>query len=352
MRIEQLQAFLAVAETGSFGQAARKCEITQSTVSRQIQSLEAELGLPLFHRTAQAKLTLGGEHLLPRARKICQEWESATQELADLMAGKQPELCVAAIHSVCAHYLPPVLQKFCRDYPEVQLRVTALGSDRALKVLRDGLVDVAIVMNNRFLTASPEMVVDVLYEERVEVLMASNHPLTQYEQVPWSELIKYPQVVFKDGYGMQRLVQERFARQGAKLRAVMELNTLDAFRGVVRQGELIALLPESALVEARIDSTLAIRAIAFSTERGSLTSLPPSMTAVGNIVNDIPNSDGILMRQVVLVTTQDRIQIPPIQHFCQLVRQLEKSKANGIASQDSIAQAYTPCDSQPLRVSS
>jgi DNA-binding transcriptional LysR family regulator len=351
MRIEQLQAFLAVAETGSFGQAARKCEITQSTVSRQIQSLEAELGLPLFHRTAQAKLTLGGEHLLPRARKICQEWESATQELADLMAGKQPELCVAAIHSVCAHYLPPVLQKFCRDYPDVQLRVTALGSDRALKVLRDGLVDVAIVMNNRFLTASPEMVVDVLYEERVEVLMASNHPLTQYEQVPWSELIKYPQVVFKDGYGMQRLVQERFARQGAKLRAVMELNTLDAFRGVVRQGELIALLPESALVEARTDSTLAIRAIAFNTERGSLTSLPPSMTAVGNMVSDVPNSDGILMRQVVLVTTQDRIQIPPIQHFCQLVRQLEKSKANGMASQDSIAQVHMPFDSQPLRVS-
>src|SRR5919199_6021528 len=105
MRIEQLQAFLAVAKKGSFGQAARKCEVTQSTVSRQIQSLEADLSLPLFHRTAQAKLTLGGEQLLPRARKICQEWESATQELADLMAGKQPELCVAAIHSVCAHYL-------------------------------------------------------------------------------------------------------------------------------------------------------------------------------------------------------------------------------------------------------
>lgn len=350
MRIEQLQAFLAVAETGSFGQAARKCEITQSTVSRQIQSLEAELGLPLFHRTAQSKLTLGGEHLLPRARKICQEWESATQELADLMAGKQPELCVAAIHSVCAHYLPPVLQKFCRDYPEVQLRVTALGSDRALKVLRDGLVDVAIVMNNRFLTASPEMVVDILYEEPVEVLIASNHPLTQYEQVPWSELIKYPQVVFKDGYGMQRLVQERFARQGAKLRAVMELNTLDAFRGVVRQGELIALLPASALVEARTDATLAIRAIAFSSERASVTNLPTSVTATGNIVNDAPNSDGILTRQVVLVTTQDRIQIPPIQHFCQLVRQLEKSAAKSITSQDSLAQSHTSFDSQPLTV--
>ncbi|MBE9126062.1 MULTISPECIES: LysR family transcriptional regulator [unclassified Coleofasciculus] len=313
MRIEQLQAFLAVAETGSFGQAARKCGVTQSTISRQIQSLEADLRVPLFHRTAQAKLTLGGEHLLPRVRKICQEWCNATQELSDLVAGKQPELCVAAIHSVCAHHLPPLLQKFCRHYPEVQLRVTALGSDRALKVLKDGLVDIAIVMNNRFLTASPEMVVDVLYNERIEVLMAADHPLTRYQQVPWSELVKYPQVVFKDGYGMQRLVHEWFSRLGENLQTVMELNTLEAFRGVVRQGELIALLPQSALIEAQSDPTLAVRAI---------DNLPISPASNGYTVSNKPDTS--LTRQVVLVTTQDRLQIPPIQHFCQLVRQLQQ----------------------------
>lgn len=309
MRIEQLQAFLSVAETGSFQQAARKCGVTQSTISRQIQGLEADLGLPLFYRTAQAKLTLGGERFMPRARKICQEWQTASQELEDLKAGKQPELCVAAIHSVCAHYLPPVLQQFCRDYPEVQLRVTALGSDRALKVLRDGMVDVAIVMNNRFLTASPEIVVEVLYNEPIEVLMAANHPLAQYDRVPWSALVAYPQAVFKDGYGMQRLVQERFLRQGASLQAALELNTLDAFRGVVRQGELIALLPQSALVEARYDSTLAIRPIA------------PAATSDAREIADSLADMG-LTRQVVLVTTRDRVEIPPIQHFCSLVRKL------------------------------
>lgn len=327
MRIEQLQAFLAVAETGNFGQAAQKCRVTQSTISRQIQSLETDLGLPLFHRSSVAKLTLGGEHLLPRARKICQEWQTASQELADLMAGKQPELCVAAIHSVCAHYLPPVLQKFCRNYPEVQLRVTGLGSDRALKVLRDGLVDIAIVMNNRFLTSSPEMVVDVLYNESIEVLMASNHPLAQYNEVPWSELIKYPQVVFKDGYGMQRLVQERFSRLGAKLNAVMELNSLEAFRGVVRQGEIIALLPQSALVEASTDPALTIRAIANE-------SLSPETTS--NIVGNVSNLDSSLTRQVVMVTTQDRLQVPPIQYFCQLVLQLELPTIHPLSSQQAI----------------
>jgi DNA-binding transcriptional LysR family regulator len=293
MRLEQLQAFLAIAETGSFQQAARKCGVTQSTISRQIQSLEEDLGLPLFHRTHQAKLTVGGDRFLPHARKMCQEWRLAKVELQDLLAGKQPELCVAAIHSICAYQLPPVLQQFCQTYPEVQLRVTALGSDRALKVLRDGLVDMAIVMHNRLLTTSPEMVVDVLYQEPVQILMAADHPLTAYSQVPWAQLVHYPQVVFKDGYGMQRLVQEQFQRQGVTLNAVLELNTLDAFRGVVRQGNLIALLPKGAVSDIYLDPTLAVRA----------------------------TSEPVLAREVVLVTTQDRLQIPPIQHFRALVHQ-------------------------------
>jgi DNA-binding transcriptional LysR family regulator len=300
MRLEQLQAFLAIAETGSFQGAARKCGVTQSTISRQIQALEGDLGLELFHRTSQAKLTLAGERLLPRARKICQEWQTATQEITDLVAGKQPELCIAVIHSLCAYYLPPVLQKFCHDYPDIQLRVTSLGSDRALKVLKDGLVDMAIVMNNRFLTVGKEIVVETLYDEPIEVLMAANHPLAQYERVPWQELIRYPQVVFKDGYGMQRLVQDRFERLQATLQAVLEVNTLDAFRGVVRQGELVALLPHSALVEARKDPTLAVRPLACN--------------------GGVPDNSA-LTRRVVMVTTQDRLQIPPIQHFWQLVRE-------------------------------
>ncbi|MEM9908994.1 MAG: LysR family transcriptional regulator [Cyanobacteria bacterium P01_D01_bin.44] len=297
MRVEQLQAFLAVAETGSFQAAARQCGITQSTVSRQIQSLEDSLGMPLFHRAAQAKLTIGGERVLPRARRICQEWQQAVQDIADMMDGKQPELCIAGIHSVCSHLLPSVITRFCHRYPEVQLRVTALGSDRSIKVLRDGLVDVAIVMHNPMLTSNSEMVVTPLYEEPVEILMATNHPLANYTVVPWSAIADYPQVVFKDGYGMQRLVQEQFRGIGADLKVALELNTLDAFRGVVRQGEMIALLPQSALAECQRDPELAIRR------------------------TDAP----VLMRNVNMVTTRDRLRIPPIQHFCRLVEELAET---------------------------
>ncbi len=311
MRIEQLQAFIAITETGNFGQAAKKCGVTQSTISRQIQSLEQDLGLPLFHRSTQAKLTLGGEKLLPRAQKICQEWSKASRECADLIAGKQPELCVAAIHSVCAHYLPPILQQFCLDYPDVQLRVTALGSDRALKVLRDGLIDIAIVMNNRFLTASADIELAILYEEQVDVLMAADHPLSKLKKIPPPELVKYPQIVFKDGYGMQRLVQEWFANQNVQIKTAMELNTLDAFRGVIRQGEMIALLPHKALIDSYNDPTLAIRPIAQSS------------TTTGN--NEGRELDKVLTRQVVMVTTSDRLMIPPIAHFYNLVKNMGQS---------------------------
>ncbi|MGF1601937.1 MAG: LysR family transcriptional regulator [Thermosynechococcaceae cyanobacterium] len=317
MRIEQLQAFLAVYDAGSFQGAAQKLQITQSTVSRQVQGLEAEVGLPLLHRGSKNKLTIAGDQLLPRVKKILSEWQEATQELADLRLGKQPELCVAAIHSVCAHYLPPVLQKFCQLYPEVQLRVTSLGSDRSLKVLRDGLVDLAIVMDNTYLTKSADMVVDWLYNEPILVLMAADHPLAPYDVIPWAKLAQYPQVMFKDGYGMQRLVQTQFQQQGLELNAVMELNTLDAFRGVIRQGQMISLLPQGALVEAQTDPTLAIRPLA-------------------QLDSSIPTENS-LTRQVVMVTTQDRLLIPPIANFRALVRDSFQERHRSSASASPLA---------------
>jgi DNA-binding transcriptional LysR family regulator len=304
MRFEQIQTFLAIVETRSFLQAARRCGITQSSASRQIQALESDLNTPLFHRGSQAKLTVAGEKLVPHARKICQEWAQARQDISELLAGKQPELCVAAIHSVCAYFLPPVLQQFCNSYPQVQLRVTALGSDRALKVMRDGLIDVAIIMQNKLFTNSSDLVVRELYEEPIEILMAADHPLTYFEVVPWEKLVSYPQVVFKDGYGMQRLIQEQFQRLGARLQPVIELNSLDAFRGVVQQGQSIALLPRSAMTGIEREINLTSRPI------------EPGL------------DQQLLLRQVVMVTTTDRMLLPPIAAFCDLVvqqaQQLEK----------------------------
>ncbi len=292
MRIEELRAFLVVAETGSFQKAAQTCGVSQPTVSRQVQALEADLGMSLFHRGGQAKLTVAGETFLPHARKMWQEWQAASLALQNLHQGKQEELCVAAIHSVVAYVLPNFLPRFCQRFPYMQLRVTALGSDRALKVLKDGLVDVAVVMDNPDLLGRSELVSQPIYEEGVAVLMADDHPLREYEVVPWEALAQYPQVVFKDGYGMRRLVEKGFARYGLTVPVALELNTPEAFVGVIRRSRMVAVLPEMLVQEAIRDRQLLTR----------------------------PLVDGEQWRRkVVVVTSKDRLDLPPIAYFYDLL---------------------------------
>jgi len=298
MRLEQLEAFLAVAETGSFQQAARKCGVSQSTVSRQVQSLEALLHLQLLHRGAQSKLTIGGDRLLPRAKKICQEWHSFIREISELQAGKQTELCVAAIPSVSAYKLPPVLVRFTQTYSHVQLRVTTLGSDRAFKVLLDGLVDFAVIMGSPLFHNRSGLVIENLYTEVVQVLLTKDHPLASKSAITWQDLHGVPQIVFKDGYGLQRMVQEQFQLQGLELRVVLELNSLDAFREMVKQGNLLALLPAGAIAPIiSTDQYLQMRPL-----------LSPE-----------------LHRQVCCVTTSDRLNLPPIAHLYHLTCELLKN---------------------------
>ncbi len=293
MRMEELRAFLVVAETASFQKAAQVCGVSQPTVSRQVQALEADLGVQLFHRAAQAKLTLAGETFLSHARKIWQEWQAAGLALRELHQGKQQELCVAAIHSVVAYVLPQFLPRLCARFPQMQLRVTALGSDRALKVLKDGLVDVAVVMDNPNLIGHSEFLSYPLYEEGVGILMAEGHPLQAYPVVPWELLAQYPQVVFKDGYGMRRLVEKGFARYGLSLSVALELNAPEAFVGVIRQTQMVALLPERLLQEALRVPGLTSRPLADGDE---------------------------WRRKVVAVTSKDRLDLPPIAYFYELLR--------------------------------
>ncbi len=304
MRLEQLQAFLTVAETGSFQEAARKLRCNQSTVSRQVRGLEDELGIPLFRRKGRMVLTSAGERLLPRLRRISLEWQGAQNDITQLLGGRQAELCVAIADSIGGCYLPRVLSRFQQHWPDIRLRVSTLGSDRALKVLRDGLVDLAIIQMDSGTTVSSGLVVDALIEEEVQVLVAADHPLAELEEIPWQKLDGLPQVVFKDGYGMQRLVEARFRDLGLTLNSSLELNSLDSFRGVVRQGSWLALLPEAALVDARHDPRLAIR----------------------------PTAAPRLSRQIRLVVTEEQLHLPPVRHFRQLCRDLIPPAAVQVAA--------------------
>lgn len=295
MRFEQLQSFLAVIETGSFQAAARKCGASQPTITRQIQALEGSLGIELLHRTHKVKPTLAGELFLPRANKIWREWQTAISELEGLKNGDRSELCIAAIHSVCRYCLPQLLPRFYQKFAPIQLRITALGSDRSLKVLKDGLVDIAVVMAERHLLKEPQWSIQFLYSEPIKILMASTHPLGGKKHLTWEELSKYPHVVFKDGYGMRRLVANEFSQRNLTWQTALELNTPDAFLPFIRNSQMLAILPLSALWEARDDQTL--------------------------VIQDFVAHESPPPREVIAITTKDRQNIPPINYLLSLLQE-------------------------------
>lgn len=102
---------------------------------------------------------------------------------------------------------------------------------------------------------------------------------------------------------MQRLVNEGFNRHDLQPHIALELNTIDAFRGIVRLGQMVAVLPQSALMEVGKDPGLVSRPLA-EIASGS------GKEAMG------------WHRDVVLVTTSDRLALPPVKHFCRLVQEL------------------------------
>jgi LysR family transcriptional regulator, transcription activator of glutamate synthase operon len=283
----QLRYFLALVTFANFRVAAKNSGISQPGLSRQIMSLEAELGGPLFNRNSR-KITLTpiGECFLPYARRAVRELEQSQQAIKELLRPDKGEICVAALHSVNTYLLPSLLAQFREQYPQIQLRLSSLGSERITKVLLDRLVDLAIVMGP---ATAPELLSIPLYEEELVFLVPAKHPLTRLETVRLVDIAPYPQIVFRDGYAMNTTLNQIFAEIDCVVDVAVELNTLEAFKETVRQGVGVALLPITAV-----------------------QNLPPDLAS-------LRVQDPKLTRKVELICHRDNYQIPVVAAFADLV---------------------------------
>ncbi|WP_218081095.1 LysR family transcriptional regulator [Anthocerotibacter panamensis] len=287
MDSKQLQYFLAVHALSNFRLAARQCGISQPGLSKQIMALEDELGGPLFNRSGrQITLTPVGECFLSHARRALRELEQAQDEIGELLRPDRGEVCVAGLHSVNTYLLPQLLALFQQQHPATQLRLTSLGSERVTKVLLDRLVDLAVVMGP---VTSSDLVSTPLYEEELVVLVPARHPLARLGIVRLADITPYPQVVFRDGYAMRTALVQYFRQTGQPLQIAVELNTLEAFKEMVRQGVGVALLPLSAV-----------------------QNLPADLVRVQVV-------EPRLTRRVELIYRKENYQIPVVAAFARLI---------------------------------
>src|SRR5436305_8287192 len=129
MELHQLQYFESVARHLHFTRAAEELNVAQPSVSQQIRKLEAELGVPLFHRMKRrVALTEAGATFLPRARAMLQLVDEARAEVQELSGMRQGTLSVGATPSVGTHLIPEAIAEFSRQQPGIALTFREGGS--------------------------------------------------------------------------------------------------------------------------------------------------------------------------------------------------------------------------------
>jgi len=146
MDIPAIQAFLAVAETGSFSRAAERVFITQPAVSKRISSLEASLGVPLFDRIGRSvQLTDAGRALREKAYRIVSEVEDVERLIRNFSGEVGGQLRMAASHHIGLHRLPQPLQEFHNHHPTVALEMQFMDSEGACLAVERGEIELAVV---------------------------------------------------------------------------------------------------------------------------------------------------------------------------------------------------------------
>jgi DNA-binding transcriptional LysR family regulator len=242
MHWNELRAFLAVAETGSFSRAAEQLHLTQPAVSKRIQSLENGLDVKLFDRVGKrVHLTEAGSLLRPRARNLLSEVADTEVVLRNLHRRIDGRLAVATSHHVGLHRLAPVLKAFTQRHPVVELDIQFVDSEAAHELVRSGTAELAVVTLAP--TPDPLLICEPLWADPLRFVAAVDHELRGRQRITLQQLAAYPAILPGLGTYTGRIVAERFTRAGLALRTAMATNYLETIGMLVGIGLGWSVLP-------------------------------------------------------------------------------------------------------------
>jgi len=264
VQLQQLRYFVAVAESRHFTQAAALTGVTQPSLSKQIHALEDSVGTPLFTRVrGNVELTPAGEALLPRARRILADVDTARLEIDELVGVRRGRLRLGATPSLCTSLVAPLLPRFRALHPAVQLTIQEDGSQDLVASLARGQLDQAFIVVpdtgvDPALTAEPilrEPLVVASSLELAEALGGPLHgplsgPLGGSGPVALARLRDEPMVMFRIGYDLREATLRACHEAGFEPVLAVEGGEMDAVLGFVEAGVGVALVP-SMVVAAR-----------------------------------------------------------------------------------------------------
>lgn len=242
METHQLRYFLAVAQTGSFTQAARQCNVSQPSLSIQIAKLEGELGGPLFERTRKGgRLTARGETFLPRAKAILEQMESARDDAKALSGLTLGKVSLGCMPTTGAHLLPPILTAFRKAYSKIQVHLKEESSPDLARDLEQGEIELAILDEAGL---RPGLDHETILTEELLLALPAKHPLAGKNSLSLKQAAEEPFILMKSGHGFRQITLDLYRKAGLEPKVVFESGGIETVQAMVAAGLGISLVPQ------------------------------------------------------------------------------------------------------------
>ena len=247
MEFSQLEAFLEAANRGSFRRAADALYLSQPSVSARVQTLESEVGVTLFHRTARGvRLTDMGRTFLPFAQRSMETLRRGREVLESVRQTSAGILNMATARVIGTYVLPETLQKFQQLYPDANLHIKVGGSSDVLQMVVDEEVQLGLA---RFMQ-HPDVDALHLYDEEAVLVVHPGHSFTKTRVAAMSQVAQEPLIVYDPGDPGSSYFQfiNRVCRDaGVTAKVEMNLDSVEAAKNMVRLGLGVSFLPRSAV---------------------------------------------------------------------------------------------------------
>lgn len=249
MNLEQLRSFMAVVDTGTFTRASEALHLAQPSLSRQIATLERDLGTQLFRRDRSGSvLTQAGETVLPLARRMLADADSVRRELNELAGLQRGRVRLGATPTLCISLVAEALIDFHQQYPGIELHLAEHGSRQLLDKLGAGELDLALVTTSDPASTGRFSITPLLSEELVVISSVESTELAADAVLSLTEVSALPQIVFSSTYDLRRTTDDAFGAAGLVPNVVLEGAEMDAVLRFVERGLGVAIAPAMVLV--------------------------------------------------------------------------------------------------------
>lgn len=298
MDLKQLQYFIVIAEQRSFSRAADMLDLSQPSLSRQIQLLEAELGQHLLVRTGRGvELTEAGARLLGHARTLHHLATQARQDLINFRSSAPGRVRLGIPPRIARRLAPSIMQQFRAQFPDSSITLAEGLSAQLRDWLLKDKVDLALLYEP---APSSLMQVESLYRENLVLAHAHANGLTLPAQVPVADLGAYPLVLPSAPNTIRTLVEQTCRDRNVQLNVVAEVDVVQTIVETLSYSHepVFTIIPRSALGDIPGQANLRCAPIVEPAIRNNLTLAIATVAvesrlvlAVADIIRNIDMSD-------------------------------------------------------------